>query len=394
MYQDQQQQTFSPAGGSPLPNISATPGVTSLTKTDPASSSRAGEFQQGSLPGANVTQGMYPPTLQGVSALQQNFPVSSQVPNPSVYGTQTAPGYSQPTGTTLPQTEDEKGRSYTSTILAGVAGATVAGIAGYAMASHNNPSTHVSPSSGSPYPPPIQGGSAPYPPSGSAPYPPSSSGPYPSSSGAPYPPGGRPPYPPSSSAPYPPGNAPYPSGATPYPPGAPPTSGYGSVAGYGAAAAIGAAAGYGAASYGMSPSYAGSYSAPPPAGYAAPPAGYAPPPAGYAVPPAGYALPTTYAPPSYSYPFGYSSMQPFIVPVGLAPNLASKMMQASAAFRMYDTNRSGSLSRKEFKKALKFLGFHLHKGGAKALFYTIDYNHSGKVNEREFCEWWITAFPY
>lgn len=70
------------------------------------------------------------------------------------------------------------------------------------------------------------------------------------------------------------------------------------------------------------------------------------------------------------------------------------MMQASQAFRAFDKNCSGSLSKKEFKHALKHLGFYMPKGQGKHLFHMIDTNRSGSINEREFCEWWITAFPY
>jgi len=69
-------------------------------------------------------------------------------------------------------------------------------------------------------------------------------------------------------------------------------------------------------------------------------------------------------------------------------------MQASYAFRMFDTNFSGGLSKKEWKRALAYLGFYLPKGQAKMWFYMVDTNRSGHISEREFCEWWIHAFPY
>jgi len=70
------------------------------------------------------------------------------------------------------------------------------------------------------------------------------------------------------------------------------------------------------------------------------------------------------------------------------------MYQASAAFRMFDTNWSGSLSKKEWKRALRHLGYYMPSGYAKALFYSVDTNRSGHISEREFCEWWIHTNPY
>jgi len=65
------------------------------------------------------------------------------------------------------------------------------------------------------------------------------------------------------------------------------------------------------------------------------------------------------------------------------------MMQASAVFRTYDTNRSGSLSKKEWKRAMAHLGYHMHKHERKRLFCMIDTDRSGYISEREFCEYWV-----
>jgi len=106
------------------------------------------------------------------------------------------------------------------------------------------------------------------------------------------------------------------------------------------------------------------------------------------------AYPISWVRPSYEYLEEYYPHIEFVIPVGLPPHLSAKMMQASAAFRMFDTNRSGSLSKKEWKRALRYLGYPVSKGTAKHMFYAIDTNYSGRISEREFCEWWITAFPY
>jgi Ca2+-binding EF-hand superfamily protein len=66
------------------------------------------------------------------------------------------------------------------------------------------------------------------------------------------------------------------------------------------------------------------------------------------------------------------------------------MMAASHAFRHFDKDHSGNLDKKEFKKALRHLGFNFHhKGHNKELFHSIDRNHSGRISEREFCEFWV-----
>jgi hypothetical protein len=111
-------------------------------------------------------------------------------------------------------------------------------------------------------------------------------------------------------------------------------------------------------------------------------------------PPVYAAAPVAVARPVYQYPVAYMPGQAFVMPIGISPHLAAKMMQASAAFRMFDTNWSGSLSKKEWKRALRYLGYHVPKGYARAMFYSVDRNMSGHISEREFCEWWIHTHPY
>jgi len=145
------------------------------------------------------------------------------------------------------------------------------------------------------------------------------------------------------------------------------------------------------------PMQGGAYPPPPMQGGAYPPGGYVGPVTAYPPPPSGFQYagqPVPYMSRNHSYPAAYSPQQPFVLPVGLPPHLANKMMQASDAFRQFDTNCSGSLSKKEFKRALKHLGFYMQKGQAGELFYSIDVNGSNHISEREFCEWWCYAFPY
>jgi len=108
----------------------------------------------------------------------------------------------------------------------------------------------------------------------------------------------------------------------------------------------------------------------------------------------GAMAPMQFARPGYSYSVAYSPYQPFVIPVGLPPHLVEKMMQASYAFRVFDRDQSGYLDKREWKKALRHMGYNLPPGYAKMLFYSVDTNMSGKISEREFCEWWITNFPY
>ena len=62
----------------------------------------------------------------------------------------------------------------------------------------------------------------------------------------------------------------------------------------------------------------------------------------------------------YQYNCAYVVGQPFIIPYNLPPHLAAKMYQASAAFRMFDRNWSGSLDKREWKHCLRHLGFSIH----------------------------------
>lgn len=85
----------------------------------------------------------------------------------------------------------------------------------------------------------------------------------------------------------------------------------------------------------------------------------------------------------------------FVVPIGIAPHLAAKMMQASAVFRAFDTDYSGYLSKKEWKRffwsfkeisnesrAMYRLGYAMNKWDAKRLFYMVDKDMSGRISER------------
>ena len=64
-------------------------------------------------------------------------------------------------------------------------------------------------------------------------------------------------------------------------------------------------------------------------------------------------------------------------------------MDVDILIRMFDLDRSGYLSKKEWKRALRHLGYWMAKHDAKRLFYMCDTDRSGRISEREFCEFWI-----
>jgi len=66
------------------------------------------------------------------------------------------------------------------------------------------------------------------------------------------------------------------------------------------------------------------------------------------------------------------------------------MIQASFIFREFDHNHTGSLSHKEWKQAMKRLGYNFDKGEAKRVFRMVDRDGSGSISEREFAEFWVT----
>jgi hypothetical protein len=72
-------------------------------------------------------------------------------------------------------------------------------------------------------------------------------------------------------------------------------------------------------------------------------------------------IPSNYIRPQYTYTVAYDPRQPFVVPVGVDQRVANRMLQASAIFRRFDKNYSGTLSFKEWKKAMKHLGYHMNK---------------------------------
>jgi len=78
-----------------------------------------------------------------------------------------------------------------------------------------------------------------------------------------------------------------------------------------------------------------------------------------------------------------------MMPTGLSPQISQLFMQASQIFRSMDYNWSGGLDKKEWKRAMLNLGISFNKDEAKRLFYLADTDRSGRITEREFCEFWV-----
>lgn len=68
---------------------------------------------------------------------------------------------------------------------------------------------------------------------------------------------------------------------------------------------------------------------------------------------------------SYQYSSPYSRQAAFVCPIGIDPNLGGLFMQGSAIFRQFDTNWSGTLDKKEFKRAMMALGISFSKGDVR-----------------------------
>jgi hypothetical protein len=97
-------------------------------------------------------------------------------------------------------------------------------------------------------------------------------------------------------------------------------------------------------------------------------------------------IPGQWARPTFQYNLPYSRQEIFVVPYGIDPVQSQRMTRASQIFRTFDRNFSGTLSFKEWKKAMKALGYYMNKFDKERLFFMIDSNRSGQIDEREFCK--------
>jgi len=93
----------------------------------------------------------------------------------------------------------------------------------------------------------------------------------------------------------------------------------------------------------------------------------------------------------YQYSEPYNRYQPFLYPLNIDKQLKFEWFRASAVFRKYDANSSGDINRKEFKKAWRelFPQVVFMRGENKRMFWDVDQDNSGRIGEREFCEYYI-----
>jgi len=105
--------------------------------------------------------------------------------------------------------------------------------------------------------------------------------------------------------------------------------------------------------------------------------------------------PTSYRRIPFQYLYQYQDpRQPFQLPAGISSTFAPQFQQASNVFRMFDRNSSGRISKREFKLAMRQLGYHVDRHQLSSLFRMIDVNNSGSIDEREFVEFFVYTQHY
>lgn len=92
---------------------------------------------------------------------------------------------------------------------------------------------------------------------------------------------------------------------------------------------------------------------------------------------------------AFNYGQPYNRGMPFQPPMGLDPQAQQRFTEASTMFRQYDQDNSGQLKKKEFRFALRGFGYYISEDDANRLFATVDKDATGKLDEREFCEFWV-----
>jgi len=105
-------------------------------------------------------------------------------------------------------------------------------------------------------------------------------------------------------------------------------------------------------------------------------------------------FPQSYQRVTYNYPQVYSRHHAFSAPYGVPPHVQGLFMEASNIFRQADRDFSGFLNKKEWKRAMRMLGITFNKYDAKRLFFMVDTDRSGRISEREFCEYWVYQKNY
>jgi len=78
-----------------------------------------------------------------------------------------------------------------------------------------------------------------------------------------------------------------------------------------------------------------------------------------------------------------------MAPVGVDPRIQQLFSQGSMIFRIFDTDFSGTLKPKEFRNAMRHNGYNIPEFELDRMFAMVDTDRSGRLSEREFCEFWV-----
>jgi len=105
-----------------------------------------------------------------------------------------------------------------------------------------------------------------------------------------------------------------------------------------------------------------------------------------------FSMPQQYVRPTVQWTnYSYGANVPFQPPMGIPQNAAPLFYQASQIFRAYDKDWNGQLTHKEFRKAMRHCGYNVTEEWCDSIFSQIDANRSGRIDEREFCEFWAAS---
>jgi len=102
-------------------------------------------------------------------------------------------------------------------------------------------------------------------------------------------------------------------------------------------------------------------------------------------------VPQQYARVQYQWQGGYDRRMPFMLPFGVDQYSGELMMYASTIFREADADYNGVMTYNEFVMVMAYLGYNMYPQEAERLFYMIDTDRSGFIDEREFVAYWVYA---
>jgi hypothetical protein len=102
-------------------------------------------------------------------------------------------------------------------------------------------------------------------------------------------------------------------------------------------------------------------------------------------------VPQMYNRVNYQWQGYYDRRQPFMVPMGVDPMTAERMMYASEVFRMFDRDCNGVLTYDEFMIVMNYLNYFINPQESMRTFQMIDTNMSGTLDERELAAFFAYA---